>query len=269
MAQIDPEREEQRLATLYSAMSDGELLKVAKDFRELTEVAQNTLSAELRRRGLRLPETQSVTEDERQRLIRRYHEMTDDELLALERFPGETTALGHELLAEEITRRGLDSAAQLTGFPADGEAQEFVTIRQFRDLPEALLAQARLTSAGIECSLGDDNMVRLDWFISNLLGGIKLIVRKDDVAAAEEELAQPVPEGFEVPGVGEFEQPRCPRCNSLEITFVPLEKGVALASAAVLSLPLPIPANRWQCEACCCTWKEEVDPAEDPGGGQA
>jgi len=42
-----------------------------------------------------------------------------------------------------------------------------VTVRQFRDLPEALLARDSLVSAGIEAELADDNMVRMDWFISN------------------------------------------------------------------------------------------------------
>ena len=40
-----------------------------------------------------------------------------------------------------------------------------VTIRAFRDLPEALLAKGSLESAGIDCFLVDDNMVRLDWFM--------------------------------------------------------------------------------------------------------
>ena len=58
------------------------------------------------------------------------------------------------------------------------EWDDLVMIRQFRDLPEALLAKGSLESAGIEAFLVDDNMVRIDWFLSNLLGGIKLSVRK-------------------------------------------------------------------------------------------
>jgi hypothetical protein len=32
----------------------------------------------------------------------------------------------------------------------------------------------------------DDNMIRMDWFISNLLGGIKLKVRAEDAEAASD-----------------------------------------------------------------------------------
>jgi hypothetical protein len=51
-------------------------------------------------------------------------------------------------------------------------------------LPEALLAKSVLDSAGIECFLGDDNLIRMDWLWSNLLGGIKLRVRQEDALVA-------------------------------------------------------------------------------------
>jgi hypothetical protein len=51
-----------------------------------------------------------------------------------------------------------------------------------------------LESAGIPCYLRDENAVRMDWFYSNLLGGIRLQVREEDRAAAEALLHQPIPE---------------------------------------------------------------------------
>jgi|KBSMisStaDraftv2_1062788.scaffolds.fasta_scaffold30491_2 hypothetical protein len=75
--------------------------------------------------------------------------------------------------------------------------RELVTIRKFRDLPEALLAQGRLESSGIESFLADDNMVRMDWLISNLLGGVKLKVEEADVEIAEEILNQEIPDDFD------------------------------------------------------------------------
>jgi len=56
------------------------------------------------------------------------------------------------------------------------DVRDLVTIRSFRDLHEALLAKGSLDSAGIESFLADDNMVHMDWLISNLLGGVKLRV---------------------------------------------------------------------------------------------
>ena len=87
------------------------------------------------------------------------------------------------------------------------EKRNLISLRRFRDLPEALLAKGSLESAEIGCFLADDNMVRMDWFISNLLGGIKLLVNADDAEEAVAVLAQPIPESFEVQELGDYQQP--------------------------------------------------------------
>jgi hypothetical protein len=130
-----------------------------------------------------------------------------------------------------------------------------VTLRQFRDLPEALLAKGSLESAGIEAYLVDDNMVRMDWFISNLLGGIKLQVRPLDAEAAEEILSQPIPESLDVEGVGDYQQPTCPKCHSLDVSFQELEKSSY--GFAFVGVPIPFHKKAWTCHACGNEWEEE------------
>jgi hypothetical protein len=133
--------------------------------------------------------------------------------------------------------------------------EDLVMIRQFRDLPEALLAKGSLESAGIISFLVDDNMVRMDWFISNLIGGIKLCVRPDDADAAVQLLEEPIPADMEVEGVGRYQQPVCPQCGSLDISYETVNKPVLYASAWILA-PLPLPRKRWICHSCGRTWKE-------------
>lgn len=140
------------------------------------------------------------------------------------------------------------------------EFQKLVTVRKFRDLPEALLAKGSLDSAGIESFLGDDNIVRLDWFISNLIGGIKLRVRPEDLAAAEEILNQPIPEELDVEGVGEYTQPRCPQCQSLDVSFEQLNKLVAYGTA-YLNVPIPLHDKGWKCLTCGHQWDEPQEPS--------
>ena len=86
--------------------------------------------------------------------------------------------------------------------------RELVTIRKFRDLPEALLAQGRLESSGIEAFLFDDNMVRMDWLISNLLGGVKLKVEEANVEIAEEILNQEISDDFDTEPEDDSPSPR-------------------------------------------------------------
>ena len=146
---------------------------------------------------------------ERDRLAELYAAMADEELQPLAHDFGSLSREGQEVLEAEFRRRDLTPEVDLH-VPTRGqdvmEWDDLVMIRQFRDLPEALLAKGSLESAGIEAFLVDDNMVRMDWFISNLVGGIKLCVRQEDEEAALAALQQPTPGAIEVDGVGTYEQ---------------------------------------------------------------
>ncbi len=208
-------------------------------------------------------------ERERRRLAENYAGMADAELQRLAQSAESLTELAWESLEEEMDRRHLkysddeDPNGPTTEPRQALEMQELTTIRQFRDLPEALLAKGCLESAGIECSLADENLVRLDWFISNFIGGIKLKVHPADVENACKLLDEPILEGLYVQGIGLYEQPRCPQCQSLDVNFQELDRPIAYMSAF---LRVPIPAQRpaWHCHACDAEWEDEGTP--DPIG---
>lgn len=199
-------------------------------------------------------------DQERMRLVEAYSKLSDGELEKIATESDELTDVARELLQAEIVRRGLK--IEFTEHAGSGEMEfrYLVTLRKFRDLPEALLAKGSLESAGIECSLGDDNMVRLDWFYSNAIGGIKLLVNRDDVEAAEEVLTSPIPENFEAEGVGAYEQPKCPKCGSLDVNFQESDPAAYLSLA--VNVPLPFRRRAWRCRACNAEW-EGVSGAEE------
>ena len=60
-------------------------------------------------------------------------------------------------------------------------AAELVTIRQFGNLAEALMAKGCLDSAGIGCFLADANMA---WLDSPVVRGMRLQVGADDAETA-------------------------------------------------------------------------------------
>jgi len=199
----------------------------------------------------------SHSDDESQRLSALYAALSDDELQRIAEDIDSLTDAARTAVAAEISRRGLTEIVdEDPAEPEPVDLRQLVTLRKFRDLPEALLAKGSLESAGIECFLGDDNMVRLDWFISNLLGGIKLLVKPEDAEAANEILNQPIPESFEVEGLGNYEQPHCPTCQSLDVGFEELIKSVAYTSAWV-GLPLPVHYKAWRCHACQHEWQDD------------
>lgn len=201
---VDPENDQRDFASRYSAMTDGELLKLTLEPWALSDAAWDALEDELERRNIEIPEPEP---------------------------PPQMSAL---------------------------EQRKLVMLRRFRDIPEALLAKGRLESFGIEAVLADDNMVRMDWFLSNLLGGVKLLVDAEDFTEASKLLNEPVPEQLHVEGVGEYVQPRCPQCGSLDTAFAALDKKVSYTTAW-LGIPIPVSNSDWQCHACGYRWEDAAD----------
>src|SRR5580700_8457756 len=201
-------------------------------------------------------------EEERTRLAAVYSAMSDEELGQIAASGDELSAPAHDAFAAEVAKRDLNIEIAPPGGEDVVEFNETVTLRQFRDLPDALLAKGSLESAGIQAYLVDDNMIRMDWFISNLLGGIKLKVRAEDAEAAHEILNQPTPEILDIEGIGNFEQPKCPRCQSLDISFEELNKPVAYMTAYA-GVPIPAHKQGWTCHACGNEWEEHEQ--EDHG----
>lgn len=233
MAKIDPEQERQRLTAFYAGQLDVELEKVAGEAYELSDLAREVLGTELERRGLSV-------------------ELAKHAPVRIKKAPAPDDPQQHAA-KEELPL-------------AEGAVDEpgVVTIRTFRDLPEALLAKGSLQSAGIECMLGDDNMVRMDWFYSNAIGGIKLLIKAEEAESAEQILSHPIPEHFDVTDVGVFEQPKCPHCGSLDINFRELQSSAYLSMA--LSVPIPFHRRAWRCHACDVEWEDDgvQGPAESP-----
>jgi hypothetical protein len=198
----------------------------------------------------------SDLEYERQRLSQLYADMSDGELELIGKDSGALTDIAQQALHDELGRRRLSITVEEPVAPPDtNSSNSLVTVGQFRDLPEAFLAKGILDSAGITCFLIDENMIRVNWFLSNLLGGIKIQVNREDAEASEELLNQPIPDRFDVEGVGEYVQPNCPRCHSLEVGYEELDKPFAYGTAWV-GFPLPFHRRDWKCHSCGHQWAQ-------------
>jgi hypothetical protein len=199
---------------------------------------------------------------DRKGLAAQYREMTDGELLKLAAQSGELSDPAWEALEDELERRNLElpepELMPSTEIPAK---RNLLILERFRDLPEAMLAKGKLASEGVESYLADDNTVRMDWFWSNLLGGVKLLVSPEDVEAATRILAEPIPEEIDFEGTSEYRQPRCPNCQSLDINFEELYKPIAYGSLFV-NFPIPLRRRGWICQTCRHTWEETLQEPE-------
>jgi hypothetical protein len=143
MSMIDPEQERARLTEVYSQQTDEQLEEIARHGDDLTDVARQSLQAELSRRGLRNDPPEEFADTNQ----------------------------------AELAFRNL------------------ITIRSYWNLLEAELAKGALEAAGIESFLFDDNMVRMDWFNANAIGGVKLRIDRGNVDDASRILDESIPDG--------------------------------------------------------------------------
>ncbi len=195
---------------------------------------------------------------ERRRLAELYASLEEGELEEIAGDAGSLTPVAREALRSEMLSRGMEAPPANAGAaetPASkDEAPSPVMIARYGGVPEALVAKSMLDSAGIESFLGDENLVRLDWFYSNLVGGIKLMVREEDAETATAVLERNIPEKLEVAGVGEYEQPSCPKCGSLDVSFDGLDKRVAY-TGFFLGVPIHLKHKGGKCHACGHEWE--------------
>jgi len=134
--------------------------------------------------------------------------------------------------------------------------QKFVVVAQFRDLPQAGLAQSTLEAIGIQCFLDNQYTVGVNWLYSSALGGVKLKVFEKDVAQAQEVLSQRDIE-FPIQNYDQAEQIEeigCPNCGSKEITTRNYTRKLA-AISLMLSLPFFFFLKRNHCHNCGHKWK--------------
>ena len=130
---------------------------------------------------------------ERRRLAELYASLEEGELEEIAGDADSLTAVAREALRSEMSSRRMEAPGANAGAakaPAGKDEASPVVIARYGGVPEALLAKSMLDSAGIESFLGDENLVRLDWFYSNLVGGIKLMVREEDAETARKVLEQ-------------------------------------------------------------------------------
>lgn len=89
---------------------------------------------------------------------------------------------------------------------------DLVTIRTFDNYFLANITLTKLHSAGVECYLKDEYTVTIDPILSNAIGGIKLVVKKEDEATTIQLLKEYDAEYMK--------SASCPKCGSNNFTYI-------------------------------------------------
>jgi hypothetical protein len=197
-------------------------------------------------------------------LAAQYQQMSETELMELAHSYDGLLEVAQAALRAEFARRRLEPP--IVEEPDEWELRRVVTVQSYRDLAEAYAGRALLESSGISAWIADENLVRMDWFYSNLVGGMRLQVDESDEAAAREILEHTLPPVIPYDADELYVQPKCPKRGSAEVTLGGgTESGRSLVALYVLAIPIPPRQPTWHCDSCGAEWVDDGKQAGAAG----
>jgi len=139
-------------------------------------------------------------------------------------------------------------------------SKNWVTVATFSQPVEAHLARTRLEAEGIRCIVADEFLVRVNWLLSNAIGGVKLMVPAWEADRARE-LLRPRPRLVDVadeacPDAGAGDDLICPSCRSYDVYFHRFDRRVAGLFWLFAGFIVPWRSQKWVCKECGYEWKD-------------
>jgi len=142
-----------------------------------------------------------------------------------------------------------------------------VAVATFSHPVEAHLARTRLESEGIDCVVTDEYLVRVNWLLSNAIGGVKLMVPKWDEDRARD-ILRPAPHLVVVADPDDADELSrkdliCPNCRSFDVYYHRFDRRVAGIFWLFFGFIVPWISRKWVCKQCGYEWKERYPVDND------
>ena len=223
---MDPVKEWQRLSRVYAEKSDAELSELCQDFGDLTDIAQQVLRDELKRRAL--PEPEAVVSP-----ATSVNGKSSGAAAGKRdyKFSGSIT---NPILAEGEEEGGGNS-------PADYSWK--VVLCECSEREEAADVMTALDQAGIK-SWYDGRDGATAWATYSP----RVLVAADDLEQAQLVMQNPISQEIRDQNrtkVPDFETPYCSKCGAADPVLESAE-----------------PANVWRCEECGAQWNDPISEAQ-------
>ena len=227
MALIDHPGEWLRLTHHYQSMTDGELLKIAGEGDQLTELAKQILAMELSARRIKIteasPQQQPLPNARRQTVEHRSA-------------PPIPTS-GHEQSDGEVVA---DPYAE------DRRLVPLLTVWSLRD---AMKVQRLLDIASIPFYMGAENATGVDAVTSNFASGVDVKIMRIGLPWAWSALQYYEPKDEPASEKEHWDEEvdvRCPKCRATDIVF----------NEEVISADGPAHKYKWTCGVCGNQWED-------------
>ncbi|HFE9766708.1 DUF2007 domain-containing protein [Acinetobacter baumannii] len=129
---------------------------------------------------------------------------------------------------------------------------QWIVVKTFSFPYEAQIAKTQLEAFGILAYIENEHTINMDWFYSNALGGVRLLVPENYVDEAklflEKDFSDELEQKF-----GENKE-YCPECGSLDIEVNTKGKKSAFLVFMFFGLPLFSFKNGSKCKRCGHFW---------------
>ncbi len=232
MGSIQAAGEWLRLSEHYRGMTDGELVAIARDRSQLTEIAQQILAQELSQRKLEVKaEPRSGLEGKR---VANPH-------------PNVAKNASLEWGTQKVDRGTVESASARDPYSEERKLVEFLTVWSLRD---ALEVQSRLDAAGIPFFVGEEKATSVDPGTLNFAQGVSVKIMRIGWPWAVRALEYYEPKDEPASEKQDWEKEmnvRCPSCRSTDVVF---EELVKTADGAPRKF-------RWTCSVCGNEWQDD------------
>lgn len=129
---------------------------------------------------------------------------------------------------------------------------QWIVIKTFSFPYEAQIAKTQLEAFGIPVYIENEHTINMDWFYSNALGGVRLLVPENYVDEANSFLEKDFSDELEQK-FGESKE-CCPECGSLDIKVNIEGKKSAFIALMLFGLPLFSFKNGNRCTHCGHFW---------------
>jgi rubredoxin len=134
-------------------------------------------------------------------------------------------------------------------------SKNWITVASFSQPFEAHLAKTRLEAEGVTCVVSDEYLIRVDWLLSNAVGGVKLMVPVWEADHARD-ILRPRPRLVVAAGPESEAEMICPRCHCDDVYYTRYSRRAAGVFMLLLGFLLPWRDRRWTCKVCGYAWKE-------------
>jgi hypothetical protein len=134
--------------------------------------------------------------------------------------------------------------------------EELVVVGNYPTIIMADLAKSKLEMNGIHSDIFDGEHARINWFHTAAIGGIRLMAKRKDAAAAVEILKSEVDIGDEVvPAEEELDRNEyCSVCHSKKLRRIPVVEASQTGIGSIVNKLVGY-TEMLTCEGCGNSWK--------------